>query len=326
VAQFEYGDYYKFFVSCGIALIVVAVGFPWLFLHEPFDLLLESSKFAALTPLAREVLTHRQSIVAWILKVIPYASSFIFAAGVFMMVWGLWKWNNRQKVRDTSEDIDLEKKKHELEDMTEKEVDAKALGDVVLQNIDKSPFFGVTAPKATSSTSDLEEEVSSYLESETAFLDVLERYLPDGYTLSRHQRSAAFVIDAVILSKDPGKPHFMIEFKKLSGLASPSTVIAAILEVSKAADWVGFGGKGHYIPVVVGVSDYLNPAWVEAVNQYLAQRSDNPTAIGRSLVRFITDRKLETLTATDVQRILSNFERVLALKDELPRPQDDVRY
>jgi hypothetical protein len=36
MSQLEYGDYYKFIASVGIALIAVAILLPWLFLHESF--------------------------------------------------------------------------------------------------------------------------------------------------------------------------------------------------------------------------------------------------------------------------------------------------
>ena len=96
MAQLEYGDYYKFFVSCGIALIIVSIGLPWLFLHESFDLLLESSKLSALTKTAQTVITQRQNIVAFMLNVIPFVSPVFFGTGVLMSVYGLWRWSGRQ--------------------------------------------------------------------------------------------------------------------------------------------------------------------------------------------------------------------------------------
>jgi hypothetical protein len=53
MAQLEYGDYYKFVASAGIALIAGAVVVPWMFLREPFDLAVEASKIGLLTPDAR---------------------------------------------------------------------------------------------------------------------------------------------------------------------------------------------------------------------------------------------------------------------------------
>jgi hypothetical protein len=36
VPQIEYGDFYKFVVSLGIALVFSAILVPWLFLRDPF--------------------------------------------------------------------------------------------------------------------------------------------------------------------------------------------------------------------------------------------------------------------------------------------------
>jgi len=48
--QLEYGDCYKFVASAGMALVAGAVAVPWLFLREPFDLTIASSKLQTLPP------------------------------------------------------------------------------------------------------------------------------------------------------------------------------------------------------------------------------------------------------------------------------------
>jgi hypothetical protein len=74
MSQLEYGDYYKFVASAGIALLVAAVLLPWVFLHETFDLSLETAKIALLTPEAQSVIRTRQSQVALIIKFVPCVS------------------------------------------------------------------------------------------------------------------------------------------------------------------------------------------------------------------------------------------------------------
>jgi hypothetical protein len=104
LAQLEYGDYYKFIVSCDIGLLLVAIGLPWLFLRKPFDLLVEVSKLNSMTPLARDVVLHRQWLVAGIIRFIPYASSASGIAGFGLSLIG---WRKRQGVRDRKEDVTL---------------------------------------------------------------------------------------------------------------------------------------------------------------------------------------------------------------------------
>jgi len=156
--------HYKFFVSCGIALIIVSIGLPWLFLHESFDLLLESSKLSALTKTAQTVITQRQNIVAFMLNVIPFVSPVFFGTGVFMSFYGLWRWSGRQVVRDKSEDLDVEKKEHELKDMTKSEVLAKVEAEVANQSVST---ISLPNPQASGTA------VKSYLRYEEIFFETL---------------------------------------------------------------------------------------------------------------------------------------------------------
>ena len=74
MAQLEYGDYYKFIASAGIALIAGAVIVPWMFLREPFDLAIEASKIALLTPDAQNIVHARQHLIATTISYLPLAS------------------------------------------------------------------------------------------------------------------------------------------------------------------------------------------------------------------------------------------------------------
>lgn len=77
MAQLEYGDFYKFVASAGIALVAGAFAVPWLFLREPFDLAIETSKLKTLTPIAQGAVTLRQEIVADILPWLPWVSAVL---------------------------------------------------------------------------------------------------------------------------------------------------------------------------------------------------------------------------------------------------------
>ena len=68
MAQIEYGDFYKFIVSLGIALVLAAILVPWLFLREPFDLMIEASRLSGLTPTAQQIVLLRQ---AHLLRLLP---------------------------------------------------------------------------------------------------------------------------------------------------------------------------------------------------------------------------------------------------------------
>ena len=71
MASVEYSDYHKFIVSLGVVLLAFSVLGPWLFLREPFDLMVEAQKLRSLTPEAQYLVTTRQHIVAAIMRLLP---------------------------------------------------------------------------------------------------------------------------------------------------------------------------------------------------------------------------------------------------------------
>src|SRR5580704_10020726 len=103
MAQLEYGDYYKFTASAGITLIAGAVVVPWIFLREPFDLAMDVSKIALLTPDAQNVIHTRQHLVTAAIHYLPLASGISAVVGVILTGYGLVSWRARQVVRDESE-------------------------------------------------------------------------------------------------------------------------------------------------------------------------------------------------------------------------------
>jgi hypothetical protein len=93
--KFEYSDFYKFIASLGIALISLAVLVPWLFLREPFDLLLKSDDIIKLTPLAQSIIGQRQSLIEAIIKIIPWFSPIVFGFGLVTFIFGGRMWLNK---------------------------------------------------------------------------------------------------------------------------------------------------------------------------------------------------------------------------------------
>src|SRR5258708_37724724 len=105
--QLEYGDYYKFRVSIGIALIIVSFGVPWLFLREPFDLLLENAQPLRLTPTAQVLIAERQHLLARVFWVVPWFSLASFVSGFTLALVALFQWRARQSLRDKTEELEL---------------------------------------------------------------------------------------------------------------------------------------------------------------------------------------------------------------------------
>jgi hypothetical protein len=129
MTQIEYSDFYKFTVSVGIALIVLAAVVPWLFLREHFDLLVDSAQLAHLTPAAQAIVADRQLLVQRIFRYIPWISIATSLVGLFLAGFGLRQWWARQGVRDETEELGLAKLKMELTTMSPQQVTARLEAD-----------------------------------------------------------------------------------------------------------------------------------------------------------------------------------------------------
>jgi len=107
--KFEYGDLNRFVVSLGLALILGSIGSLWLFLREPFDLGKTVDQLQKLTPVAREVILHRQELTAGTMRVLPYISGAGFACGAILMLIGIRRWAPAHRVQERIQQKTLEK-------------------------------------------------------------------------------------------------------------------------------------------------------------------------------------------------------------------------
>jgi len=207
VPQIEYGDFYKFIVSVGIALLIAAVLLPWLFLREPFDLLVDANQITHLTPAAQAILASRQLLLARAFHFVPWISGTLFIVGLALSIGGLLLWRPRQAIRDQSEDLDLEKRRRELKSMSAEQRDAKIEADIVQERGAPPP-----APERT---------LSAELVSSTGHIRRLEQELHhrikacvgSSYDVRVNQRLGAAEYDVILNSNIQGAPDVIIELK-----------------------------------------------------------------------------------------------------------------
>lgn len=191
-SQLEYGDYYKFIASAGIALIVGAVAIPWLFLREPFDLAVEASKIGSFTPDAQNIIHTRQHLIAVIIGSLPIASGIMLVVGAVLTAIGLCSWHSRQSVRDHSEDLQAEKLSKELKAMSPEQIETKAKTDLENEDEMDSAFAPTKSPTA----------VSSLLAVEQALLSKIGTCLGSSANLLTNQSLGNVEYDAIIRAKD----------------------------------------------------------------------------------------------------------------------------
>jgi hypothetical protein len=201
MAQLEYGDYYKFVASAGIALLAAAFFLPWMFLREPFDLAIEASKLALLTPEAQGIIRERQHLITISIEAIPYVSGCFGVLGFFMTGLGLRKWNERQSIRDKGEDLGVEKLSRELQEMSPDEIKASAQEEI--ESIEDQPSAAFVA--------DSSAPVNAYLAVEGAVLRRISECFGPSMKLMRNQRLAGIEYDAIIRDRESGR--IVVEIK-----------------------------------------------------------------------------------------------------------------
>jgi hypothetical protein len=196
VAQLEYGDYYKFIASAGIALIAGAVVVPWMFLREPFDLAIEASKIPLLTQDSQSIIHARQHLITAIVYALPKVSVGLATAGTLLTGIGLIGWHSRQSVRDKSEDLEAKKLEEELKAMSPAQIEERAKNEV--ENVEQAADEPEPKPSALHASSSL---VASALAVEQAIQKKLRYAFGPFGTVMGNQRLGSVEFDAIIRMK-----------------------------------------------------------------------------------------------------------------------------
>jgi hypothetical protein len=203
MAQLEYGDYYKFIASAGIALIAGAVLVPWMFLREPFDLAIDASKIALLTPDAQNIVHARQHLIATTISYLPLASGLMATLGTVLTGTGLYQWRSRQSVRDKTEDLQSAKLDKEFQAMSQEQIETKAKNDF------KDAEDLEPSPRAIQSAS----AVGSVLAVEQALIGRISACLGPSHRVTSNQRLGNVEYDAIIKVKSAHR--IIVEIKYL---------------------------------------------------------------------------------------------------------------
>jgi hypothetical protein len=126
------------------------------------------------------------------LPLIPWLSVGLATLGLTLVVWGLWLWHKRQRIRDRAEEAATKKAERELEQMTAKEVEAKAHQE--LEPIEEELQLAPSVQPASTS-------VNAYLDAEQALFARMTECLPRSTEMLTHQRSDGVEYDAILRLK-----------------------------------------------------------------------------------------------------------------------------
>jgi hypothetical protein len=244
----NYSDFYRFLVSLGVLLMGMAFVFPWLFLREPFNLLLEVSKSATLTPAAQHILAVRQRWLDFAYVLLPWISGASFILGVAVSSVGLSKWWKKQ--RDVIDPMEVAS----LRSMTETQIAEKAQAEMEEGLATPAPIKTTGLPLAqVASYRRVEEQVAAKLADlfPTRAVDVLMNMALDDVEY-----------DAILRSKVPGW-DWVVEVKYISKGFHSGWLRAVISSVvARTATYVRAARRQAkaILVIVVGSDDLVEKA------------------------------------------------------------------
>ena len=294
MAQLEYGDFYKFVASAGIALIAGAVAVPWLFLHEPFDLAIDAAKLRTLTPIAQSAVMHRQGIVAGILPCLPWVAAVLAILGLVLVIWGLVLWYKRQRIRDRGEEAATKKAEHELQQMTIKEVEAKARQE--LESVEESQQPQAVAPVPVPVNA-----VSAYLDAERALYARMNECLGPDVHIETHKRAGDVEYDAIV--RLGSRERVIVEVKYIRKGFNYGWLAESVngLTARTALYASRFSTRSRAVLVIILASP--NGIFVEKIERFKERlRADRPR-VGDLKIHCIPKDEIPALTCQQVRQI-----------------------
>jgi len=300
--KFEFGDLNRFLVSVGVTLIAGSTAVWWLFLREPFDLLIAMDRLQKLTPQAQLIIIERQQWTATALTFLPYVSGGVSLLGVLLLAVGLVRWVPSQKIDDRFKEAQMKVAENEAaRTMSNAEIVAKVRSDVIVEQ-------PALLQGTTDMTAKIDAVVSAYVKTEEDLLDTLSHRLPKQYQLSKHQSQGGYEFDAIIGSRD-GTQRFLVEIKRALGDGA-SYLRNALNRASEAAMWAGGLDDAVQPVAMVIVVGALDEGLMASATDFINETSGNPTAFGHTLIRFVSPQKLDTLSAPDIEKFFDTSQRL----------------
>lgn len=135
MGNINYDSFYKFLVSLGIILVILPFTVLVFFTTNSFDLQITEDNLEQYTQTAQKVIAWRQSIPLLIQG--KYIWGIVGACGIFgvvLILYGMVKWHEMQKIDDMMKKSEFEKKKKEIEKNTVKMTDAEVIKKMIVKD------------------------------------------------------------------------------------------------------------------------------------------------------------------------------------------------
>lgn len=301
--KIEYGDVNRFLVSTGLVLISLSLAVPYFYLSDDFGLYIEQEKVKSFSVTIQTIISDKETIVTTIQKYILWTSLGLFVTGLGLLVVGLIRWFKRQRKIDEKENLDIQKLKLEIDDLTPEEKREKAKVEVEANEIAEI----VENKKLSDSTPNPIRElaVSNYLKVEERIINHFKNYKTDNFQILDNVKIAGrFWVDILLESKTTDYADRIVEIKFASKKLTYSLIADALNKLDQYLNfYLGFYDR-KAVPVLIVIFSSETEMTNDKL-RVLAQRAhsdtDNYKSLKRLQVHFISEDQIETF---DIKSIL----------------------
>ena len=201
--KIEYSAIYKFLTSLGLILFALAFIIPWFLLKKTFYLDIEQETINKLTPVAQKIILEQQNILLYLNLIIPIISLLLLTLGIIFFVFGIYKWNKRQKVLDALQDEDLKSKK--IHNATENEK-----MNEIKKEIDE---YNRISENKNINQKEINYKVNSYLNIENKVSSLIFKKYSKNYHIINNAKIDNYFYDLILEPNQYSKYHKLIEIK-----------------------------------------------------------------------------------------------------------------
>ncbi len=305
--QLDYGDYHKFKVSLGVACIIAAFVVPWVFLREPFDLLLEPGQLAKLNESTRALIEYRQQIVQWLIWVVPFLSAILLIFGIILVLRGLQQWKSVQHWFDKEQRLKVQKLQKEIKQMTPVEIQEKAETEVAESESPEAPIDWDDSLKEVVKPSVHKSVVGHYLAIEHQLSLGIEQCLKSEYEILPKRRLGAAEYDLILAAHSQAALDLVVEFKYAAKNFGRHWFMSNVLKVIMATELYVKATNRKAVPAILFVSpqELLNR---KKTDTYKLLATREAMRLGSDLaIGFIAEENLDHLNCQTVREILFSF-------------------
>jgi hypothetical protein len=307
--QLDYGDYHKFKVSLGVACIIAAFVVPWVFLREPFDLLVEPSQLEKLSDSARSLIHYRQLVVTFLIWIVPFCSLFLLIVGAVLVFRGLREWKTIQHWFDQEQQLKVAKLQKEIHQMTPLEIEQKAEAEVAESEIVETVSSSGGSLELAIKPAERKTAVQRYLSIEGLISERLDQCLRADYQVFKKRRLGKVEYDVILATHSREGFDVVIEIKFAAKAFGRQWVLDNALKIIMATELYTEATKRKAIPVILFVSphDLLKRKNCEDYIT-LAQRESHRLN-SDLVVHFIAEEDLGTLSCQQIREVISPLPR-----------------